>query len=91
MKKLILSAAVIAAAVFGIFKVHSENNINSDNMNALQIENVEILAEGEPTVFDCNRVCHAAYDCHCDIAYYWDRNDFFRCEGYWPNSGYWPY
>lgn len=46
MKKLFFFAAIVAAAAFGVMNA-TENN----NMTDLQMENVELLAEGED---DCN-------------------------------------
>ena len=51
MKKIILSAAFVVAAAFGIIKVNDVNY--NDNMNALQIENVEALADGESFKSPC--------------------------------------
>ena len=44
-KKLIFSAAVVAASVFGVYTANQNNE--KANLSALQLENVEILAEGE--------------------------------------------
>ena len=45
MKKLFICAAVIAAAAFGVMKA-TETNV-TNKMSDLQMENVELLAEGE--------------------------------------------
>lgn len=45
MKKIILSAAVVAAALCGVFTANQVNNEVA--MNDLEMENVEVLAEGE--------------------------------------------
>lgn len=45
MKKVFFIAAVVAAAAFGVMKA---NDVNvTYNMSDLQLENVELLAEGE--------------------------------------------
>ncbi|MCQ2973330.1 MAG: NVEALA domain-containing protein [Bacteroidales bacterium] len=43
MKKLIISVAVAVAVVFGVFQINNNNN----NLSELQMENVELLAQGE--------------------------------------------
>ena len=45
MKHFFICAAVVAAAAFGVMKA---NNVNSDNdLTAFQLDNVELLAEGD--------------------------------------------
>ena len=82
MKKIFFITAIAAAAVFGLMKA-TDVNVNN-GLSDLQMENMELLAEGEPSHSDCYRVCNPAWDCHCDIAYWWNRAYFYRCEGFWP-------
>lgn len=46
MKKVIFGAAVAATAMFGAYTAQQKSNEMA--MNDLQIENVELLADGEP-------------------------------------------
>jgi len=46
MKKIFISAAVVAASVFGFYTANQ--NIAMANLSALEMENLELLAEGEP-------------------------------------------
>lgn len=48
MKKFFISAAVVAAAVCGVFTANQVNNEVA--MNDLQLENVEALASGESMI-----------------------------------------
>lgn len=50
MKKVFFIAAVAAAAVFGVMKT---TDVNNSNMSDLQLENLELLAEGEPNGYPC--------------------------------------
>ena len=81
MKKIIIVAVVSLAATISVIKAN-ETTL-SNNMTELQMENVELLAEGEPSEEDCN-VCNKNDDWHCDIAYRGSESDFRRCEGYIP-------
>ena len=45
MKRLFISAAVVAASVFGVYTANQNNAMA--NLSALQMENLELLAEGE--------------------------------------------
>ena len=48
MKKLFFCAAIVAAAAFGVMKA---NNVNADNdLAAFQLDNVELLAEGDTNI-----------------------------------------
>lgn len=82
MKKIIVCAAVIAVSIFGVIKANDINN--KSTMSNLQMENIELLAEGEPTEADCAKVCGPAPNAHCDIAYISSQWDFRRCEGWYP-------
>jgi len=45
MKKIFISAAVVAASVFGVYTAN-QNNAKA-NLSALELDDVEVLAEGE--------------------------------------------
>ena len=82
MKKFFICSAIVVAATLGVIRT-TDSKINS-TMSNLQIENVELLAEGEPTQTDCYRHCRPAWCCYCDIADWRDRSDYRRCEDMWP-------
>lgn len=63
MKKLFLSAAIVAAAVFGVMKATEVNN----NMTAMQMENVEALANGGDDSF--NDPCKPKNGRYCDLGW----------------------
>jgi hypothetical protein len=46
MKKIFISAAVVVASVFGVYTANQ--NSAMANLSALEMENLELLAEGEP-------------------------------------------
>lgn len=61
MKKILLSAAVVAVAVCGVFTANQVNNEVA--MNDLQLENVEALASGEDSWHGCkDKVGHYCTD-----------------------------
>ena len=62
MKKLFFCAAIVAAAVFGVMKATEVNNTMTD----LQMENVELLAEGD----GCKSI--VCKDNKPDNCYHWD-------------------
>jgi len=74
MKKLFFCAAVIAAAAFGVMKVTDvDNNIK---MNVLQLENLELLAEGESDgVLIRKKYRESSYDC------YFERDTYKFADG----------
>ena len=51
MKKLFFGMAVVAAAAFGVYTANKDNA--EAQMSNLQMENIEILAEGESNVSYC--------------------------------------
>ncbi|MDD6003888.1 MAG: NVEALA domain-containing protein [Bacteroidales bacterium] len=76
MKKFFIIAAVAAASIFGLVKAN-DVNVNN-NMSELQMENVELLAEGEGGGYACPGAAlewevpgnifdtiNAGYDCLC--------------------------
>ena len=64
MKKIILCAAVVAAAVFGVMKA---TDVNNSKMSDLQLENVEALAQlPEGTPYPCTDEWGG-----CTISYVW--------------------
>ncbi len=81
MKYFFICLTVVVAATLGVIKA-TEPNVNR-TMSNLQIENVELLAEGEPTQADCYLHCRYAYGYYCDIAYWRDRS-VYRCENMYP-------
>lgn len=69
MKKFFIIAAVAAASIFGLVKAN-DVNVNN-NMSELQMENVELLAEGEPNPNCINGCKENGDECFC-YRYYFD-------------------
>jgi len=67
MKKIFISAAVVAASVFGFYTAN-QNNAKA-NLSDLQLENVEALGQEEPigSYTDCRSVCRFSELYYCDI------------------------
>lgn len=77
MKKFFIIAAVAAASIFGLVKAN-DVNVNN-NMSELQMENVELLAEGEYNDhtncrwnYNKDRCAHSGWEvCHLTDRTFW--------------------
>ena len=79
MKKFLFGLAVVAAAAVGVYTANKDNAMSQ--MNDLQVENIELLAEAEPGESDC-RVCAKREDWFCAIAYRSNPSAVYYCLGY---------